>query len=159
MRRVGILALALMLLTLPVVAVGASSLTSGNEAQPDVEVLRARLRGQYLEAERSGEPEFDVAVIRARLGQYLEAARSNEPELDVVVIRGRQGLTFKATSGELELFSLTSGVDPMGPVHGGGYAASAESELFALTSGVDPSGPIHGSSLSCLEQAELDMLC
>ena len=64
-----------------------------------------------------------------------------------------------ATLVESEPFALTGGVDPIGPVHGGGYAASVESELFALTSGVDPSGPVHGSSLSCLELSELDMVC
>jgi hypothetical protein len=82
------------------------------------------------------ESQVDVAVVRARVGQYLAAA-----------------------SGEYERFSLTSDVDPMGPVHGDGYNAWAGSGLFALTSGVDPSGPIHGSSLTCLEQFELDILC
>ena len=42
-------------------------------------------------------------------------------------------------------FAVTSGVDPTGPVHGGGYIAAAAPELFASTSGVDPSGPVHGS--------------
>ncbi len=48
------------------------------------------------------------------------------------------------TSGSSERFALTSGVDPSGPVHGGGYVTSGSSERFALTSGVDPSGPVHG---------------
>jgi hypothetical protein len=135
MRRTGVLMLVLLMMTLPITAVGAFARTEGDESPADVAVVRARA-GQYLAVARSGEPELDVAVIRARLGQYLKVA-----------------------SEEAELFSLTSGVDPMGPVHGGGYNALTESGLFALTSGVDPSGPVHGSSLTCLDQSELDLLC
>lgn len=128
MRHTGAIALALLMLILPITAVGAFALTGGDESQ------------------------VDVTVVRARAGQYAAVA-----------------------SGKPELFFLTSGVDPMGPVHGGGYAISAESESFALTSGIDPAGPVHGggyvtsagsgvfaqggSDLPCLAWAELDLAC
>ncbi|NIV29107.1 MAG: hypothetical protein GWN58_06235 [Anaerolineae bacterium] len=72
-----------------------------------------------------------------------------ELQLDVVVIRARLGQYGVAASGESGLFSLTSGIDPSGPVHGGGYRTSAGSGLFAQT----------GSDPSCLAWSELDMLC
>jgi hypothetical protein len=144
MRRAGALALALMMLTLPIAASGAFALTSGDESQLDIVVIRGR-QGQYLEAFRSGDAES--------AGPEPFALTSGVDPMGPVHGGGY------AISAESELFALTSGVDPSGPVHGGGYATLAESDLFALTSGVDPSGPVHGSSLSCLAQAEPDMLC
>jgi len=47
-------------------------------------------QSQTFEAASGGEPEVDVAVVRARQGRYLEASSAGKPLLDIVVIRGRQ---------------------------------------------------------------------
>ena len=108
------------------------------------------------------ESQVDVAVVRARVGQYLAAASGDYERFSLTSSVDPMGPVhgggYNALAGS-GLFALTSGVDPTGPVHGGGYNALAESGLFAQTGGIDPSGPIHGSSLTCLEQSELDLLC